>query len=674
MVYCNDPIPDCDNPTIQELYLSNNQTINDCWFDRRKAISGRIYLAAAIFNGVCIIFTTCLFIYVATATSESDRIPIVKFSMKKIRRIWKRHSLQKRSVMGTVLGAIGHFLFSSGVLLGQALSGPVGCNFYFWGSMIGFYTWIYALIARAYRLWFLFRINEYKVKYVRMSPEERLLCVDEKDYKWYVKNRNNIGNRLIRPYIIYVCTIIVMLAVCIPVELVYVRVNSNCDFRHTAVLLIVYFGLYVLFVVPSLLWFLRHNADFHGIRREIWIDAIIGIPYFILYIVFFSVLTPSLLFVPKGGQFSLFAPANWIVFFTAAAHIVSVVLPVVMYLPIQNKHWVKARDCFNRHCTLIKKPPSSNPNTFYNDTMSPRSPPFLEIAKSDVSPDDMPNATSSSSESPEFIPELSAASLERCMTDPDMMHQLQDLAIRDFSSENLLFYETYLSLESKLKALLAKNSEVSEAARGSNKWMHSFLVKKRSVDTSTAAIFTKAESKNATQEDIEQQISLQKYWETPIPCQLYPDFVQLYEYFIRENTPSQVNISYRARHVIDKAFWKIYKQHPEINPRTERTCSTLSQGDIAFFPPPIDSIILHPENSVNSDKHLEIDEEDALQRSSRKISTSTSKCESMQITTNHDGDVPVLTMGLFEAARREVCWNIFNSVYPKLVEMYNKPY
>ena len=32
---------------------------------------------------------------------------------------------------------------------------------------------------------------------------------------------------------------------------------------------------------------------------------------------------------------------------------------------------------------------------------------------------------------------------------------------------------------------------------------------------------------------------------------------------------------------------------------------------------------------------------------------------------------PILTMGTFEAARAEVCWNIFNSVYPKFVDLYS---
>jgi hypothetical protein len=671
MLYLSKPIPDCNNITmVQDSYFSNNKTIGDCWLDHKEAVSGRIYLAAAIFNGVGIITTTIAFIYCAAGTlSSADKPPTLNFiSAQKIKQTWRRHSLQKRSIMGTVLGAIGHLIFSSGIFLAQATSGNVGCELYLWSIMIGFYTWMYALLTRAYRLRFLFRLNQLKVKCYRMSTAERCASKDDTDYKWYLANRNKIGRKLLRPYIVYLFTIALMLAISIPLEVAYRKEYGYCDIGIPAILLIVYYAFFVVFIIPFILCYLRHNADAHGIRTEIWIDTFIGIPYFILYIIFFAVLSPSVLFIAHDGQMNLFAPANWIVFFTAAAHIVSVVMPVISYIPIQNKHWVKFRDNVGRRCSLIKKPAGNTGFSAGGGLVRVLSPTSPTLGKALTTSKTLEHAsTSLSAES--YIPELSVDSLERSMADPRMMLELQDLAIRDFSSENLLFYECYLQLAAILKQELLKKEQKQKEQQQlwqqqqqqqqepqkepqkepqepqepqqqqSSNWMYSFLQRRSS---SSAGILTKARLKNATREDIEQQENLTEFLSTPIPCKMYKDFARFYETFIGENTSSQVNISYRARHVIDEVFAKLYQRYPQIKPEKECGCFPGISDASPSFPP-----------------------YDYLYRPGFATTTTSNTAA------HHEERVPILTMNVFEAARREVCWNIFNSVFPKFVDMYN---
>lgn len=540
MYYLTEPIPDCSNAdTIAHDYTSFNKTNDDCWADRQKFIAERVYLAIAIFNGLGIIGTTCIFIYCALLSSSA-------------------HSLQKRSVLGTVLGAIGHLIFSTCMFLAQALNAFLTCHLLLWGLVIGFYTWMFAFCTRAYRLRFLFRLNKLKVKYMRMTTSERFSCLNDKDYRWYIKKKNKIASHLMKPYILYLLTIIIIIAVVAPLDLTQV-----CTIKIGVSLSIAMYLGFILIAAPFILYYLKDNGDAHGIRTELWIDSILGVPIFIIYIIFCTVVYPNVLVTKEPPQ-KLFTPGNWIVLYTATAHILSVVIPVLSLLPIQNTYWIRLRESVTKHCMLKKR-----------------------------------SSIDSSLETTLCTPELSMDSLERCMSDPHLMRQLQDFAIRDFSSENLLFYEKYLELETKFKI------EYFQLQNGPRQWK---FTKKPIVNT-----------------NIEYQKNLIKYLSTPIPEKMFPAFVHLYETFIRENTSSQVNISYRARHSIDIAYQNLYQNFPDLDPRKQE-------------------IVLNV-NTMNDCFESKFAE--------------------------HEDDT-ILTMGIFEVARIEVCWNIFNSVYPKLVDMYTK--
>ncbi|GAA5804712.1 hypothetical protein HPULCUR_010215 [Helicostylum pulchrum] len=502
MYYCTEPIPDCNNvATLENDYFAFNRTEQDCRLDRVLYISGRIYLSVALFNGVMVILTTGAYIYFATTGKANN-------------------TLQKRSVTGTTLGAVGHFVFSMLVLITPATNDPVGCELTSWGIYVGFYTWIFAFFIRAYRLRMLFRLNRLKVKYLRMTNSERETCINDRDYRWYLENHNNAKRSLVKPYILYLFGLAIILCIYITIE-----VKGGCSAMRAVITIIFYFSFFAVILVPFLMYYLKDNCDANGIRAEIRIVSLIGIPMFIVYMMFLLVVDPRRLLY---GHFRriVFMPVNWLLFLTALAHFFSVVIPLICYLPIRNQYWLKVRNWIGHHCRLQRRP----------------------------------TLVSTS-----FKPELTIESLERCMLDPELMQQLQDLAIRDFSSENMLFYERYLELEYQL------NQEFSTR----NRWINTYVKKKPGLDLLS----------------------------TPVPQKMYPQFIQFYETFIQEDATSQVNISYRARNAVDTVFEYVYS-HYRIAVEKNKECIT------------------------------------------------------------------VLTLGTFETTRIEVLWNIFGSVYPKLVSMY----
>lgn len=616
---CVRALPDCNDPqVIQNDYTAFNKSINECWIEREYISISRIYLIVAIVNGVCIIFTTALFIFFAKGTSTVKLSS--KISSRGLQQLQKRHSIQQRSVMGTTLGAIGHLVFSSCILLSQAIHGSIGCELLLWGVSIGFYTWMAAFFIRAYRLKFMFRLNQLKVKYLRMSSPDRFSQIDDKDYQWYISHKNNINRSLMKPYLYYLLSIAFILVIAVPIEVFTVRGQGYCQQQRSIGLFIGLFAVFILFAIPFILWYLKDNGDAHGIRQELWIDAALGIVMFIIYMVLFFTLQPEA-FKAKILHYLKFRPGNIPVLYTAFAHIMSVVLPVIAFLPIHNKLWVKFKSSVHNRFTFRRGPILASDITSKAISLEENNDPSTSDSMADM----------------ELVPELSIESLEKMLLDHEKLRQLQDLAIRDFSSENVLFYEKYLHLENRFKQLYVKtDSDISALPRS---WIQSYILKKSSTASEERDIDVES---IANSKELSQEQNLQKFLSTPIPYKLYPAFIRFYETFIAENTSSQVNISHRARHSIDVVFENLYQQYPDLNPRMESSSSNRS--------------IVHTLASrVSTDEPFE------------KAAKEKSRTYQHELEEEH----PVLTLGVFEAARIEVCWNIFNSVYPKFVEMYN---
>lgn len=585
MLYAFDPLPACNDPiTLQEQFLSNNLTLDDCLVQRRKFISGRIYFAATIFNAFFIIITTLLYIFCALDPSKNrgSSSSIELHSKGRLQLVWKRYSLQKKSIACATLGAVGHLIFSTCVFAAQAFNPLFACYFMLYGTVIGFYTWMFAFCTRAYRLRYLYRINQFKVKYSRMSDEEKLSHLKDKTYRWYVThNQKDLGKVLRKPFLIYAMSLILILAITVPSQQHAIQVLHRCDPSWGACILLGMFGFFIAILTPSITYLLRDNPDAHGIRTELWIIAFIGFPLFLLYTIFFFKLSP-LQSNAKLYMRRVFAPANCVLFFTAFAHMISIVVPLLQYIPIRirvPKYFFKKRNFRT----------NSSTENFDIGRLAPRQVSSLSAPL-----------------------ELTMECLERTLMDPYMMSQLQEYAIRDFSSENLLFYEKLLQLEEKVK---------NEAWRSNNQigtWTNSHSIASSQSDTHS--------------------ISEKDILTYPIPEKLLTESVELYESFIRENASFQVNISYKARTTIDQAFQELYRKYPRLIPHKNRS---QKQPDCLYNTMiPLWDEIGNPSRNGN--------------------------CEQVK---DMNGDIPMnITLGLFETARVEVCWNVFNSVYPKLIE------
>ncbi|OBZ83852.1 hypothetical protein A0J61_08098 [Choanephora cucurbitarum] len=456
--------------------------------------------------------------------------------------------MKQRSLLAISMGAAGHLVFSTAILLSEAFDRIVGCQMVLWGVLIGFYTWMYAFCIRAFRLRFLFELNQMSVQHARYDIQ------DKSKYNRYLSKQRNKGFILTIPYAIYAFTICIIFIVTIPSEMMSLA-RDDCYLQWGIALLISYFALFIGILAPFLLWYLRNCPDAHGIRTEIWINAVIAIPFFVLLVVWygFEQTSKPLRIYP----YKLIGPGNWAVCFTAISHIASVVIPLFEFYFADSNCVTKARKLYNRRRLSVQQSlVESNLDFAYE---------------------------------PVFIPELSVRSLEYALTQPSILDQLQDLAIRDFSSENILFYENYLQLFRKCK--------------------HNFTD-----DHSIQHWLKRLSSSTAPNENLEAN----EFLKTPIPIKLYPDFSLFYETFIREDASNQVNISHRARHMIDKTFTHLYRHHPELNPTASIIIRTTQDND-------------------------DLD------------------CS---------GNLTELSLSIFEAARNEVLWNIFNSVYPEFVDMY----
>ncbi|KAI8641637.1 hypothetical protein BD408DRAFT_444208 [Parasitella parasitica] len=622
MYYCTEPIYQCqDQKVLVDHYNTTISGISTCYFERKKRIAARIYLGTAISNAIFVIATTFLFIYCATGRTTVTYSN--KLNPKELRKLRKRQSLQKRSVSATTLGAFGHLVFSTSMFMTQSFNNDVGCQLVLWGVAFGFYTWIYAFTLRAYRLHYLFRFNQLKVRYLRMSTADRLACINDVDYQWYLKRTHKQKYRTMLPYCLYLLSIFLIFVVALPSEIMAMQSLGTCYVKWGSGLLAGLYALFIFVLVPFMIWYLRNNSDAHGIRTEVFIDALVGIPFFILYLFWYIFniydnYKELQIYISKS-----FGPANWVVFFTATAHFFSVVLPVIGYIPIENKYWTQCQYKLKKFSIQIVR--------------------FLSCES--IRRIDNEEAITTAA----ILPELSMESLERTLADPDMVVQLQDLAIRDLSSENVIFYEKYLKLEEKFRGEYAHHADNINHSSTSKNWINSLTKKSPTLPfkiLSSTTPFANHETGANQKQDIDKDLALKKFMAIPIPYKLYPDFIRLYEDFIKEDAPIQINISFRARHTIDNAFAALYQNRPNLRPKP---------GTITAYA------------NTNSFYLNDEDEDD------EDLDPTAEKSRLDNIHANHHtaANSPAeLNFSMFEPARVEVCWNIFNSVYPKLVEMY----
>ncbi|KAI7885483.1 hypothetical protein K492DRAFT_190870 [Lichtheimia hyalospora FSU 10163] len=742
----------CEDEDILREHYGRNLTASyqHCILDHQEIHAARIYFAIGIVYAAFVIFSTIMFVVFATSGIER---PYYQYAMlsattapstistRKRRRLqrmkllhrWKRNNLRKRSIFGTTLGAIGNLVFCTSVFMSQAFYNDSSCEVYLWGVCIGFYTWFFAFFWRAYRLWFLIRLNDLKARFggdVLMSSSasmttshsdgDSISLQNDKDYKWFMKNKDGHLLNISRPLVLYILFLIVIIIVCAVIEARGFRSDvMECEGAWGIYLVISFTAFFLVLVAPITAFCLRKYKDSYGIRNEIMVDIAVGIPCFILTIVWYTIFGQPLV-TPWGEYFkTYFAPRNWLIFFILASHIMTIIIPLLRL----SSRWHHIHHGKAHSSDGSSQPPSlasstsnlhGNNNNDFNDR----------------------NNTRHSIRRRHRITRLrqTPETLEYLLESPDTNEELMRIAIQDFDSENVVFYKHYLKLVDKLhKSVIHKrhrslsssdvadtsvprlhrlssndtlvvppqrahcrdsNSGLSGPTGGPNNPMITIVPppcihtvnrlsgssgqSKKNIKHHSTLISTIAEDDGIYDMVIQDD-------------GLAQEFIDLYRTYIVEDAPLQVNVSHRARKDLDDLLL----------PRIQNTLKTDNQSTTWKIPWSSKQQQQHSNCGVIESSHTLKEVPSIVSSFSSKSSGSLisrlrlSWCSKSVFppsldynnatvidmpaatpgTSNNEQEKPSplhLTLGMFEPVRNEVFWNIFAGVFPKYVNEFNK--
>lgn len=591
-------LPNCSNEKdvssfhyyihVPPTLVSNDNTQYDyCIMDYKKIIASRIYFSVALVNIVFVVMSTALFIYFAVNTRIEPWFTMgpIDEAQPKYRRLWRRNTLNRRSIFATTLGATGHLIFSTIVLMSEAFYTESSCKAAVWGVIFGFYTWIFAFSWSAYRLHFLIRLHALKTLYAMTKtgrasisssnnnnntmPSDQQVTSSDRDYRWFLRNRECKKLTVSRAMVWYFVFLVPVFAVLVPIHVYGAKEGvSFCESRWTIYPIVGYVTFFFVIVAPIICWKLRGKQDAHNIRNEIILNIVIGVPLFVLTLVWFGFYGRRLS-SPTGDYFRFFFPPRmWIVAYTTAAHVISVIVPLC-YLVIEKCHPTSPAD--RSQSSILVRPNRQ-----------------------------------------QQLLEATPETLENELRKAEALNKMGQLAVKDFSSENVLFYQSYLELLDKVEA--------------------------RGQPSSTTTVYP-----------LQQQQQQQTFWtnknlsmHVPIDQSLLHDFFDFYCNYICEGAPLQVNITYRARSQVDAAFETL---------KNKRGKSDQASSAIRNFyhdkEPRLPSFATDSNSNVRS--------------GNQAAATATGTIQPDQI-----------TLAVFETARKEVFWNIFGSVFPKYVVCVNK--
>lgn len=612
--------PDCSD---ESLVLNNyGDDISLCYLDHEKLRAAQAYFSVGCINAAYVILSTGVFVYFA-AHSGGQNEPHNKSSMQtedwhRLLDNWRRTSLRKRSIFGTLVGAVGHFLMSSSILLAQAFYTYLSCEIYTWGVILGVFTWLYAYCWRACRLNYLLRLNKLKAQFANWMQSQALhhggAQHDHVAYEEFMRYREGYFYRV--SYAAYGIILVVFAVVCVCTEIFALRRrHPGCKAEWGIFVIAAVLGVFVLFT-PIIIWQLRRSKDLHGIRTELMIEVAVGIPCYILMLIWFGIYGRLVPAATGSHYMHFFSPANWSIIFTSATHLTSVVFPLIQVLI----HYRRTK-----HTAIMQQNPGG-----------------AAAAANDEMDDGVSRISTRVDAKPCSLMQI--RTLQQLLSDPDTVQELLQLSIQDFSSENILFYEAYLKLVDKVKC--------QGAGRQHPIYWFPWL------RSSTTLLIP----------DIEEspdQISL--FTESIHDEALLNDFKEFYSTYIREGAPLQVNISCKARCDLDKCFAKMQLSTPpsKISRLTE---SPHRWGSVqSFYSAPPGAVEAAAQQSKNTTSVIPGD------GSRRPSFSSTNRSASVAvIEMNNYAVAPSLTLAIFEHARKEVFWNIFASVYPKYIAKENK--
>ncbi|KAH8555249.1 hypothetical protein BGW37DRAFT_130388 [Umbelopsis sp. PMI_123] len=439
-------------------------------FTERLVIS-KVYFSLAIFNTVYVISTTALLLHRARSVRKDEKLlfPVNESQV---------NSLSKRNLLALAVGAIGHLLVVSISIIIKAMHGCLYCPIFMYVTTYGYYLWIASFIWRAYYLRFQLTLHKIKLRIGNGETKE--------DREWYMHNQDqhSVSNRR------FIFVLIIGMAILtIPLILMhrfYYGFNhytpQSCSSSVGTIILLTLVTSFQCVLSPILIWLLRHDRDAHNLRNELIAICIVGIPMSILYLVWVTVLPPAYSSTtPKIRMY--WGSINWIGLGQAVAHVVTVTYPLLASYGL---------------CTCS----------------------CMRIAKRLGG-----KGRRKSSVSLPYMLDCSMASLEFIINEPELLEHLKQIAVQDFSTENVLFCEHYHILANKTISKLNENR----------------LVDKKHDD-----------------------IKYNTLLDDPIPCDLQSDYVAFYNTFIKEGAPLQVNIAYSDRKAMDSVFKEYARRQQHI--------------------------------------------------------------------------------------------------------------
>ncbi|KAG2201958.1 hypothetical protein INT47_000497 [Mucor saturninus] len=500
--------------------------------------------------------------------------------------------------------------------------------------MVGFFIWTYALVWRAYRLHLMIRVNELQGRYhdrnaasynsrgekIRFKTTAASIHKSDKDYDWFM--RHKVALNFSSRHHIFICSFFLLVIICVIALAesfaLWYHGRSHCEIYMGNYMTSAIVAFFFLVIVPFVFWLLRNDGDAHGMRMEIWVTVAVGIPCCILCIVWQIAFEYPTSRNPAGVR-GVFGPCNWLVILTTTNHVATSIMPVFKTLSIDDKNsMVSVRKRRDQWISTLKKKLSLDKllvNLYQQNHQSTTTP-------------------ESSSKNGGHDWELTVESLYHALNDPEQIDILKNWAVKDFSVENVLFYDRYLSLVKQ-------------------------LVQSRVEDT---------DSFSSNQSDTLANPS-EELLKIPFSSDQIPQLVEIYNTFIVDQAPLQVNISYKARSDADKVMRPLAREYRN-NPLTP---GPSVQSGIPYFlqtPRPCDdgNFLGHPTCSMSKTESCE-----DLTTSSASAEPVTLVQEKPELTTTDSEtaskDPP--TLQVFEKVRREVFWNIFSGLFPKVVEAHN---
>ncbi|ORY93235.1 hypothetical protein BCR43DRAFT_517493 [Syncephalastrum racemosum] len=685
--------------------------LSQCVWKRALIHAARVYFAIGIINIFIVVVTLAIFVYYGRPPSTAEdhtkeswyaRLFSYKVGLNKghdtLAHQMRAHGLQRRGLLTTSVISIGYLIFSTGMYAYQCFYRPEACNIMFWGVLIGFVTYMFAITWSSYRLTFLSRLSVLKDRFATGN------CGDGQDLRWFLQNRDLHAISSRRFLVFYSGLLVVLLAcgACIQIWASH-TIGLNCKYAWGNYVLLSLSCFYFAVLLPLVAWSVRNCKDLHGVRNQFFVMFLIGIPFFVMYVIWIATFNPQDADSPSRVRY-IFPAGNWIVLMTAASHGTLVCWPLVKYTL-----WA------HRMQESAAAPRAHSPLSM---SIFRCSTPELERrrpANQATHTGHAPQASVMSSlrgiydglwnhgQGQELV--LQPECLDAILRDPMQRKRLHDMAVKDFSVENILFYEQYLQLEQEMQAFVEKKpsssrpaplviptppqpaaSPVSFTSHSSQESVPTLSDFEVDTNDNGAPTGNTSKSRRRAPKTFQAPQIFVQHWsptprrqnkkrplrrkaellEEPIPEELKPLCEEIYRTFIPDWAPLQINISHKARKQLERVFAEKCQSTDGSTDSdatrwlTHPSSASSPHENHLLLPLPPGHRQRFGSNETLSSGHSTATPE-ILSPDSRSRFTDEARPRQ-----NRERS-PRVTLASFELARQEVFSNIFTSIFPKLV-------